>query len=315
MSRPVVVILGANSHIARGLTLRFRQEDRCVLHLFTRRPGPAVAFLESVGLAEGDGIVCHHGYHDLPAVEFDAVINCVGTGTRARMDGDYSRYFTVTEEFDNLAIGCLRERPRGARYISVSSGAVYGRAHSCPVSAESCNTIAVNRVAPEDYYGIARLYAEAKHRSLGQLSIVDLRLFSYFSRFIDLSDGYFITDLLTCLIRHTTFVTSPENMVRDYLHPDDLFRMVRICLDGPAMNRAFDVVSREPIDKLQLLDHFSKAHGLQVEFAAGRRESSATGSKSTYCSAYDAAGSVGYSPAFSSLETIDMESRALLSAS
>lgn len=308
-----VAITGATSHIAKGLIDRFlhRREDR--LYLFTRSADKVGRFLDAIGRpGDGNCTVCTD-YGAFSSFSYDAVINCVGVETRTKDKCDYTRYFSVTEEFDNLAVGYLKNVNPDALYISFSSGAVYGKGFETPVGEDSVNTVSVNTVAPEDYYGIARINAEAKHRAHGNLRIVDLRVFSYFSRYITLTDGYFITDLLEAILNDTVLITDTTDIVRDYLHPEDLFSMIRLCMYAGKMNQAIDVTSSRPVSKQEILDYFSAAYGLKYERWRFTESASATGAKANYYSTCNRASRIGYVPQFNSLDTLKDEARYILS--
>lgn len=163
-----------------------------------------------------------------------------------------------------------------------------------------------------DYCAIARLNAEAKHRSLPSLRIVDLTIFSYFSRFADLTDGYFITETIDSILKGRMLITDPNDMVRDYLHPDDLFDLVVRCIEVREINRAFDAISSRPVSKNELLDFLRAAYGLIYLRENTNVLDSATGAKSIYCSAFHGAASIGHIPCFSSLDTIRDESKQIL---
>lgn len=306
-----VAILGATSHIAKGLTCRFLREGGVDLHLYTRSPEAVRGFLAAAAPGPAGGTV-HAGYGDFAGSAHDVVVNCVGVGPVNKLGGDYSRYFTVTEEYDNLVLAWLRARRPGALYISLSSGAVYGRGLSAPVGEESENCIRVNPIGKEDYYGIARLNAEAKHRSFEQLRIVDLRIFAYFSRFIDLTDRYFVTEVLNCVLSGRELVTGGTDMVRDYLHPDDLFSAVSRCIAAGAVNAAYDLRSARPASKFEILEHFAAAHGLRYRVDPTLSCASATGTKDVYCSTSGRASEIGYEPAHTSMDTIRQESQHIL---
>jgi nucleoside-diphosphate-sugar epimerase len=313
MKKSIIAILGSTSHIAKGLIYQFLWSRGFKLHLFTRSPNRLRGFLGSVGKSTDHDYVIHEGYDDFIKCHYDVLINCVGVGTWNKHLGDFTAYFTVTEKYDNLAIRYLCDTTSAAIYISLSSGAIYGNGHSAPVKEDTLNPIRVNHMAPEDYYGIARLNAEAKHRAFHRLRIVDLRVFSYFSRFIDLTDGYFMTDLLDCILKKKVLVTDSVNMVRDYLHPEDLFSMILKCIHADEINAAFDVFSAKPVRKNQILNYFSSQYGLKYEIRESLIKKSATGSKSIYCSKYNGASQTGYIPKFTSMETLKEESKYILS--
>lgn len=312
MKKSKIAILGSTSHIAKGLINNFLQSGEFSLHLHTRLPDKVRSFIASIGKSISKDCVIHEGYNDFLKCSYDAVINCVGVGTMTKLRGDYTQYFTVTEEYDNLIIGYLYNNHPDALYISFSSGAVYGRNFSAPVEENTANSIRVNHVTTADYYGIVRLNAEAKHRAFNWLKIVDLRLFSYFSRFIDLTDGYFITEVLDCIINKKVLLTNNLNIVRDYVHPEDLFSIIRKCMDAGKINAAFDVVSEKPVEKREILDYFSFEYGLKYEMNQSLDHVSATGSKNIYCSKYNKALEIGYKPKFSSMYAIKDESKYII---
>lgn len=284
------------------------------LHLFARSAHMVRIFLADELQNSTADIDIIEGYGDFTDFSFDVVINCIGVGTEKNLQGNYARYFTVTEEYDNLVLGYLQRCNPDALYVTFSSGAVYGRSFSAPVSKETANCIKVNHLAPQDYYGIARLNAEAKHRALKELKIVDLRVFSYFSRYVDLSDGYFITDVMDCILRDKVLATSNVNIVRDYVHPDDLYAIVVKCMGAGTINAAFDVASTKPAEKFEILEYFSEQYGLKYSMDNDSDNSSPTGMKNIYCSDYHNAVSIGYVPKFSSMETIIQESGHILKA-
>lgn len=312
MKKKDVAIMGATSHIAKTLIERFLRHGGFRLHLYTRSPRRLGAFL-AAGLAAEGNCVVHKGYSRLLAGRHDVLINCVGVGTGAKLRGDYTKWFTVSEEYDNLALSCLKSRPAGTLYISFSSGAVYGSCLSAPAGKDTANILKVNNISSADYYGIARLNSEAKHRSFSGLNIVDLRVFSYFSRHIDLSDGYFMSELVNAALRGKEFRTTAGNIRRDYVHPDDLFRLVCKCMAAGRLNAAFDVYSARPVSKSGILAFFKRRYGVVPVKSRAPGKGSATGAKNLYYSSFHSAGRLGYAPRFTSLRTIMAESEAIIS--
>jgi len=308
-----IVIMGATSHIAKGLIDRFLQRGEDHLYLFSRSGDKVQHFLQAAGESGNDDkyTICSD-YRAFSSLHFDVIINCVGVETRNKHNCDFTRYFSVTEEFDGLAIAYLQNQNPDALYFSFSSGAVYGKGFSSPADEYSVNSIQVNHVAPEDYYSIARINAEAKHRAHGNLRIIDLRVFSYFSRYINLGDGYFITDLMQAILENKVLLTDSSNIVRDYLHPEDLFAMIVQCIHAGKMNQAIDVNSSCPVSKQEILDHFASKYGLKYERRNFAENASATGAKSNYYSKCERAFQIGYVPRFSSMDTLIQEARYIL---
>jgi len=305
-------IMGATSHIAQGLIDRFLHRSDDHLYLFARTANKIQEFLDTIGAPGNSNYTIKTDYHAFSLFPYDVIINCVGVETRNKNNCDFTRYFTVTEKFDGLAMGYLQSKSPDALYISFSSGAVYGRGFSTPAEESSVNPLHVNHIVPEDYYGIVRINAEAKHRSHSNLRIIDLRIFSYFSRFINLTDGYFITDVMEAILKNKVLVTDNTNIVRDYLHPDDLFAMVNKCIHAGKINQAIDVNSSRPVSKQEILNYFTSAYGLRYESRHCSENASATGAKASYYSTCNRASEIGYIPRFSSMDTLIDEARCIL---
>ncbi len=309
-----IAILGAASHIAKGLISNFIKEPIFELHLFVRlcEKKDINAFLKGLTNENGKKCVIHLDYLDFLKGQYDVIINCVGVGTIKKIKGDYTRYFTVTEEYDNLAIKYLKERNPKALYISFSSGTIYGREFLAPANDKAANCIEVNHISQQDYYAIARLNAECKHRAFKDLNIVDLRVFSYFSRYIDLNDGYFITALLKSIRANKIMKTNAGDFMRDYLHPLDLFEAIKKCVNIGKINAALDINSKKPVRKKEIMRYFSNKYGLKAKINKKTPFQSATGQKSFYFSKNLNASQIGYKPKFTSLETIKSEAEFIL---
>jgi nucleoside-diphosphate-sugar epimerase len=136
--------------------------------------------------------------------------------------------FSLTEKFDNMALRYLEFHPKTV-YINFSSGAVH--------------TITPDALKPEHFYGVAKLYQEARHRALSKLNIVDIRVFSYFSRFVDPDSGYFLTELIKCIKRNSVFVTTPCDFIRDFLSSEDLFNLVCLVIKARPFNDVVEAYS------------------------------------------------------------------------
>ena len=75
-SGPRVAILGATSHIAKGLIAQFLRTQSAQLVLFGRSAERIRAFLESAGCAGPAEIM--QGYDEFDSGNYDVIINCVG---------------------------------------------------------------------------------------------------------------------------------------------------------------------------------------------------------------------------------------------
>lgn len=303
-----IAILGATGHIAKGLIVGFCRESRYELSLFARSPGRTIDFLTGTGCAQGAVVA--------PLTEFggcvyDVIINCVGIGDPGKLKEAISSIFDVTETYDNLVLDYLKAHA-DSLYIHFSSGAAYGIDFPRPASESSFAIFAINRLMPGDYYAIAKLNAEAKHRAQPDLNIVDLRVFGYFSRFTDLGTKFFLSDVISCVQTGRELVTEPGNIVRDYIHPLDLLALVECCINKERINAAYDAYSLQPVTKFDVLDYFSTEHNLKYSVSERLGGVTVTGSKENYYSVCRRAEGIGYTPQFTSLESIAGESQVIL---
>ena len=305
--RPSVAVLGATSHIARGMISRWSREEAVRLTLFSRRPLPDAVRSSAPGAREVVGF-------DGPEAResFDLIVNCVGAGSPGAPGFDRANWFTVLEEFDRRALAMLRRNPSGA-LISFSSGAVYGRHADFPARAETVNRVAVNRIPVEEYYGIVRLFLETRHRAFAPLNIIDLRIFAYFSRHADPDAGYLATDIWRAIRDGGELSVSPDEAVRDYIDPGDLFRLVEGCrLHAAGLNRAIDARSTAPVGKFELLERCRDRFGLRFSVRGGI-PASPNGDAPRYCSEWRQPDLESWwSPRFSALEAVENELAAAL---
>lgn len=311
MKKIKVALLGSSSHIAKGLINNFIKSEDFSLYLYTRSPDNVRNFLNVIGERSKKNYAIYTNYRDFIKCYYDIIINCIGIGTMNKPVNNYSNYFTVTEKYDNLIIDYLLRKPN-TLYISFSSGAVYGKKFSVPAEKNALNCIRVNHISPDEYYTIARINAEAKHRSFNDLRIIDLRIFSYFSRFIDLTDSYFIAEVINCILHKKVLLTNKANFIRDYVHPEDLCSIVKSCINTKNLNTAFDVTSKKPVEKREILDYFSSEYNLKYKTSTFSSYSTPTGEKNIYYSNYKNTKCINYKPEFTSMDTIKQESKHIL---
>jgi nucleoside-diphosphate-sugar epimerase len=170
----------------------------------------------------------------------------------------------------------------------------------------------INNLQPQDWYGVAKLHAECRHRSLAHLPIVDIRVFNYFSCTQNMGARYLITDILRGIRDKTVLKTSSDYIVRDYLHPADFYQLVRVLLSAPAPNAAVDCYSQAPITKSNLLRAMQDKFGLQYEITQTSVSVNTTGIKPNYYSLNTRAADFGYQPTLTSLEGIVQEMQIIL---
>lgn len=307
-----IAIFGSTSWIAKDLIQSFADKSRDELVLYARRPENVRQWLGSVGLS-GKYTVVDFSVFSV-AEQFDVILNFVGVGNPAQAALMGASIFDVTLKYDELALDYVRENPR-CRYIFLSSGAAYGSAFQVPVDENSKALIAINNLQPQNWYGMAKLHAECRHRSLAHLAIIDIRVFNYFSHTQDISARFFITDILRAIQSGETLMTTPENIVRDYIGPDDFFKLVSLILESPATNNVFDCYTKAPVEKMTLLSKMKEYFGLSYAIQKEPVGINATGVKVNYFSQNFRANALGYVPSLNSLETVYKESEKLLNIS
>ena len=278
--------------------------------LFSRRTENVKGWLRFSGLSDRHAA---YDYQEFNASEhFDVIINFVGAGNPAQVAAMGASIFDVTLEFDGLALRYLNSHP-DCRYLFLSSGAAYGGNFSIPVDEESKSEIQLNNFQPKDYYSIAKLYTECRHRALPHLSIIDIRVFNYFSHTQDIDSRFLITDILRSIINKTIFETSGENIVRDFLNPVDFSGLVNAILTGPRLNTSVDCYTKAPIDKYSLLFAMREKFKLEYIELPVIDIMAPTALKSNYYSLNRRAHDIfGYNPLLTSLDGILREVEIIL---
>lgn len=305
-----IAILGATSHVAKGLIVGLASRPENSLLLYARKLEQLESFVncfvggrtESLELETFGERAC------------DVVINCIGIGDPGRLSTEVVEIFCLTEYWDNRILQFLSYAPETI-CIHFSSGAAYGDNFSSPVGSRSDSLFHLNTLSFAEFYGIAKLNSEAKHRAAKSLYIVDLRIFSYFSHYIDLSTRFLLTDIVSSLKQGKEFLTTPVNIVRDYAHQEDLLALVELVIKQKTLNAVYDVYSLKPISKFELLQSFSNWFGLKYRLENDLDVVNATGVKLHYYSCNASAAEIGYQPKYDSLACLRSEIEIILEAS
>ena len=304
-----IAMLGATSQIAKDLILSIVKAGHGEkLFLFARRPKAVDAWLNVSGLS---GCFPVADFSAFARADYDAIINFVGVGNPAQAAAMGSAIFDITLQYDELVLEYLRRNP-ACRYLFLSSGAAYGGIFDEPTQRTSKAAISLNDLPQQEWYGVAKLHAECRHRSLADRSIFDIRVFNYFSRTQDLAARFLLTDIIRSIRDGAVLQTSPDYIVRDYLHPADFHSLVRVLLSSPQANVAVDCYTLAPIDKSTLLEGMQREFGLRYEITEAPITINATGTKSYYYSLNDRAADFGYAPTRTSVAGVMEETRAML---
>jgi nucleoside-diphosphate-sugar epimerase len=307
-----LAILGASSHIAKDLVASIAEQTTYQCTLFVRAPGSLDTELQAIAERKAFAVLDYAGFD--VSCQFDAIINFVGVGDPARAVQMGKDIFTVTEQYDNLALDYLQRHPQ-CKYIYLSSGAAYGTNFETPITEASKAVFAINALKPQDWYGAAKLQAEFRHRALPAAAIVDVRVFSYFSHRQAVEARFFLSDILRALRAGTVLEVAPDDMLRDYLTPADFLQIIDRILQSPPCNEVIDCYTLAPVGKFELLAALGETFGLQHTVAGDQARVNATGPKAHYYSHNRKAEQLfGYVPSDTSLSGVLREIRQQLNA-
>jgi len=298
-----IAILGATGYIGKSLVYRLSGQKEDKFFLFARSQEKLKSSLQTI---DKNPVFTTRSFQELSAGRYDVIINCIGIGNPKQRKEAGIDIFQVTEKFDNLVLKYLQKHP-DTLYINLSSGAVYGNKIEKPAEMASRSSIAVNAMDSSDFYAIAKINSEAKHRALSDFSIVDIRIFSFFSRFIDLSSGYLMGDIVQALQQQKNLITSSDDIIRDYIGAAELWDLMKLIMKKGAINDVFDLYSAKPVSKFALLKHLQRKYGLQYSIMKTPQKRSLAGVKNLYYSKNRKVKELGYSPKRTSLEVIDNE--------
>jgi nucleoside-diphosphate-sugar epimerase len=298
-----VAILGATSQIAKDLIFSMAQHNNQQVTLFARRVDYVKSMLMEFNLTGKFKVAHLSSFSNLD--KFDVLINFVGAGDPSQILKLGSNIFDVTLEYDSIVIDYLKKNPSSI-YIFLSSGAVYGSCFEKPVNENSKAVVDINKLSSQDWYALAKLHAEARHRALSDFIIIDIRIFNYFSHTQDINSRYFISDAVRSLLKKSILETSPDESFRDYLSPQDFFQLIEKLIQAKE-NTVVDAYSLSPISKFDLLDSLRERYGLKYEIKKNFQGINPTGLKINYYSINRSAKSYGYSPSLTSAQGIHKE--------
>lgn len=299
-----IALLGATGYIGRSLLAEFLDEkDKVRLFLFSRSKDKIKGVIKDRP-EDHDTKLCSLSEFNL--FDYDVVINCTGIKSLLLLKQNPSEVFNVTEEIDNMVIGYLKKNPK-TLYINISSGAVYGENFAQAVSAKTKTVLSINNINASECYAIAKMNSEAKHRALPNLNIVDLRIFSFFSHFADVSPVFLMSEAVDCIKNKKILKTNDENIIRDYICSKDLFSLIKAVIKKQKINDFFDAYSLKSVSKFELLSFLEKKYGLKYIIEKSPRANNKIESKNVYYSKDRKLKDIGYSPRFSSLKGIESE--------
>lgn len=309
MEQPIkkkVAILGATGYIGRSMVATANANDFQAVP-FSRDVTRAAEIFYSYSIVAPIIFT----YENFLNQEFEIVVNATGVGSPREIIKDPNKVFSVTEEMDALLFSYLEKHPN-TRVFNISSGSVYGLSARQEISNETLATFNPEQFGFGDYYSLAKLHSEAKHRALLNYHIVDLRVFAFISRWLDHEESFFIAEVAKCLLTKKTFYTRPDDMVRDYCTANDLWEVINFLSKRPRMNEVFNMKSLSPVTKFELLNKLKDEADLEFG-VEDIKEKSPTGSKKVYAPKESRLEALGYCPQKTSLESVIGEIKGLLS--
>ena len=299
MSKLNIAIVGCTGHVGKNLIYYFGRETHFELFLFSRDKKRISNCLQRCKIKDS---VSSRTYDEFSKLDYDVIINCIGISDPAKIESEGKLILKLTDDIDSLILEYLKNYPN-TKLINFSSGAVYGEEINSPIDDTTLqkNLQECDISSP---YTIAKIKSEIRHRDLDKLNIVDLRLFSFFSRFMDLNSRFLISEIISSIKQNKKLVTNEFDFYRDYIHPKDLFSLLKKCINKNPINDVFDLYSKKPIGKFELLNSLKDNNGLKYEINPNSGLSSPTGFKKNYYSVSRKAKLLGYEPQYSSIETV-----------
>ena len=189
-----ILILGSNSHIAKGLIHYYEQDENVKLFKWNRN-GNEKYPLRLIDVPS-----------NIKLKNYDMIINCIGKSYEFSFS-DIRLY----NYYDDDIIYYL-ECNKDCLYVNMSSW------------------IVTQDIKEDDIkykYWLNKKYLELKHRLLPELNIIDLRIPGYFSRWIDLDSGFLMAEILkaklTCDYSKLYF---DKNELLYYLTPRHLINII-----------------------------------------------------------------------------------------
>jgi nucleoside-diphosphate-sugar epimerase len=296
-----IAILGAGSYVSKAILPGLLRSTDWEAFLYTRAPEPLMRWTVGRGLPRERISVLSS--NEFGSRAFDVVANFVGAGDPRLVNELGEDILAVTADWDLRVLEVLRQRP-STGYIFVSSGVATGedftlpREPGAPLKAPACG----------DHYARAKAEAEARHREHGDLSIVDLRLYSFYSAEMGATLGYLVCAMLQSLLDGLVLTTDEHDIARDYLHPDDLVSAFVAVVRSTPLNGAYDLASVSPVHKFELLRRFHEKFGLQWQV----RSSASKPNKLNYYSRDRALSRYGFVPKLSAMEAVMDQATAFL---
>lgn len=299
-----IAILGAGSYVSRAILPQLLRQSDWEALLYTRTPDQLAGWASERRLPGGR--ISVEASSEFGGRACDAIVNFVGAGDPRLVNRLGDAILPISAEWDERVVEALRKRP-ATRYIFASSGVATGDAFLSPRKPGA----PLKRLARKDFYARAKAEAEERHRALGDLPIVDLRLYAFYSADMGTELGYLVCNILRMLRARSILWTDEHDIARDYMHPEDLSSAIMAVLRASPQNAAHDLVSAGPLRKFDLLRRFQERFGLQWQVG----QSHAAANKMNYYSEDFSLSNLGFAPRFTAMEAVIEQATSFLASS
>lgn len=298
-----IAILGVTGYIGKSLLSEFfKEKGKYELFLFSRSKDKVKELIKN---KPKDYKITIGSFDKFNSLDVDVIINSIGINNPLVLGKEPAAIFKVTEDIDNMILDYLKRKPK-TLYINLSSGAVYGDNFSNGINDKSKSILNINNLSVSEYYSIAKINAEAKHRVMSNFNIVDIRVFAFFSQFVDVKSAFLMSEIINCLKNKKVLITSETDIVRDYISPEDLFSLIKLVIKKGKINDFFDVYSLKEVSKFKLLAFLKKKYKLEFSVKEIIKTDKRI-TKNVYFSKNKKAEILGYKPKYTSLQGIEIE--------
>ncbi|MBO1550553.1 NAD-dependent epimerase/dehydratase family protein [Yersinia pseudotuberculosis] len=300
-----LAIFGATSQIAKDLIIRLSGLQDIKLYLYSRNPVLVEEWASK--LRSRNKINSYHFAEFCSNQQYDGIINFIGASDPEKIKLINSDILKITNEYDSIIINYLNVHIE-CKYLFISSGAAYGDVFSTENHDRTYSKFKLDNQSVSDWYGIAKYCTEMRHRSLYQFNIYDIRVFSYFSASQNIEANFILSEMYRRIRDNSIFYTTDQNIVRDFIHPDDFYQLVCSVLFNDIKSCVLDCYSAEPITKKELILLMHDEFGMEYNIKKNSKLISTSASKVFYYSKNKSAGGLlGYIPRYTSKESIVME--------
>ena len=188
---------------------------------------------------------------DLRDTGFDYILHAATTSCAIIPDAEME---SVVIDGTRHVLEFARRNPNLAKFLYVSSGAVYGSGYqACVEETQSCR--------PEEVYGHSKLLAETMCRESGVPSTI-ARCFTFLGEYLPLDAHFAVGNFIkNCLDGEDIVIRSDGTPVRTYMYASDLAMwLVGILADG-RVGEAYNVGSDEAVSIAELAETVQRAVG------------------------------------------------------